>query len=65
MMNGNFPVEQLSKHDTPYYYYDMDILRETLAVLRDEPTDANWHVHYAIKACATDAVLQTIAANGF
>jgi len=64
MMVGTFPVTQLSRLNTPYYYYDMDVLRETLQVLRSESADSNWHVHYAIKACATDAILKTIAASG-
>ena len=65
MITGKFPVEQLSKYETPYYYYDMDILRETLDVLRNEAADPNWHVHYAIKACATETILRTIAEAGF
>lgn len=64
MMTGIFPVERLSRLDTPFYYYDMDVLRETLRVLRDETSDPRWHVHYAVKACATDAVMRTIAQSG-
>ncbi len=64
MMVGTFPIEQLNRFDTPYYYYDMDILRETLRILRSESAFDRWHVHYAVKACATDALIQTIAANG-
>ena len=64
MMVGTFPVEQLNRFETPYYYYDMDVLRETLRVLQSEATDPRWHVHYAIKACATGAILQTISHNG-
>ena len=64
MMTGSFPVERLSRLDTPFYYYDMDVLRETLRVLHDEASDPRWHVHYAVKACATDAVIRTIANSG-
>lgn len=64
MMTGSFPVGQLSLLETPFYYYDMDVLRDTLRVMHDESSDADWHVHYALKACATDAVLRTIAASG-
>ena len=64
MMTGIFPVERLSRLDTPFYYYDMDVLRETLRVLHDEASDPRWHVHYAVKACATDAVMRTIAQSG-
>ena len=64
MITGIFPVDRLCRLDTPFYYYDMDVLRDTLNVLRDESSDPNWHVHYAIKACATDAVIRTIAQSG-
>ena len=64
MITGHFPVQQLNAIPTPYYYYDMDILRETLRVLSAEATGPNWQVHYAVKACATDAIMRTIAAHG-
>ena len=64
MMTGSFPVEQLSRLETPFYYYDMDVLRETLKVLQAEASDARWQVHYAVKACATKAIMRTIAACG-
>lgn len=64
MITGHFPVAQLNAIPTPFYYYDMDILRETLHVLTDEVSDPQWHVHYAVKACATDAILRTIAKSG-
>lgn len=64
MMVGTFPVEALNRMETPYYYYDMDVLRSTLDVLLREMKDPRWHVHYAIKACATPALLQTISRSG-
>ena len=64
MITGHFPVAQLNAIPTPFYYYDMDILRETLHVLTHEVTEPNWHVHYAVKACATEAILRTIANSG-
>ena len=64
MITGTFPISHFSRLNTPFYYYDMDVLRETLDVLRAESSDPNWHVHYAVKACATDAVIRTIAQSG-
>jgi len=61
MITGNFPLKQLSQIETPYYFYDMEVLRQTLRVLHVESDTPNWHVHYAVKACATDAILRTIA----
>ena len=64
MIVGSFPVQALSRIETPFYYYDMSVLRTTLDTLRSEITDHRWHVHYALKACATPAILRTIAASG-
>ena len=64
MITGSFPIEQFQKLDTPFYYYDMTVLHDTLQALRTETTMPNWHVHYAIKACATKPVIQHIAEQG-
>ena len=64
MITGSFPIDKLARLETPFYYYDMDVLRETLQVLQAESAQPNRHVHYAVKACATDAILRTIAAAG-
>jgi diaminopimelate decarboxylase len=64
MIIGTFPVKQLNAIETPFYYYDMSVLRDTLRELLVEASEPNWRVHYAVKACATKPILQTIAANG-
>lgn len=62
MITGHFPVDKLEQIPTPYYYYDMDILRSTLQTLKAQiENDHNFCVHYAVKACATDEILQEIA----
>ena len=60
-MKGRF--EQLR---TPFYYYDTDLLSETLAAIRRE-TDKHegYHLHYAVKACANPKVLRQIQQAGF
>lgn len=51
---------------TPFYHYDLGLLRATLDAIRQATADApNFCVHYAVKACATSAVLREIAAAGF
>lgn len=59
-----FPIEEFKKLRTPFYYYDTDLLRQTLKEIRAN-TDPYMHVHYAVKACATPKVLAIIAAEGF
>ena len=51
---------------TPFYYYDTQLLAETLAAIKSE-TDKHegWHLHYAVKACANPKVLRQIQQAGF
>ncbi len=65
-MKGKFPIDKFERIQTPFYYYDMDLLRETL---RNIHTEVDKHegfvVHYAVKANANPAVLRTIRQAGF
>lgn len=51
---------------TPFYYYDTQLLAETLAAIKSE-TDKHegWQLHYAVKACANPKVLRQIQQAGF
>lgn len=50
---------------TPFYHYDLTLLRRTLNAICQATADVpNFHVHYAVKACATPEVLREIAAAG-
>ena len=64
-MKGHFPIERFASMRTPFYYYDMDLLRQTLQAIT---TEANKHegfcVHYAIKANANPKVLKIIREAG-
>lgn len=51
--------------ETPYYYYDLALLRRTLdEVKRCTKNNPEFHVHYAVKANFNPRILQTIAAAG-
>lgn len=61
-----FPTSKLAGHPTPFYYYDTNILKETLhCVGQCLSPHPNYHVHYAIKANANPKLLQIIAQAGF
>lgn len=64
-MKGTFPVDRFSQMRTPFYYYDMELLRATLDAIKKE---ANQHegfvVHYAIKANANPKILLAIRQAG-
>ncbi len=64
-MKGNFPIEKFRQTETPFYYYDTNILRKTLACVKEETGKyRNYHVHYAIKANANPKVLTIIRESG-
>lgn len=65
-MRENFPVSAFRSIETPFYYYDTELLQRTIDVIKTEIAKyGNYHVHYAIKANANPKVLQLIASNGF
>ncbi|MBR4388841.1 MAG: diaminopimelate decarboxylase [Prevotella sp.] len=64
-MKGKFPLDRFSAMETPFYYYDTDLLRDTLRAIN---TEAGRHegyvVHYAVKANANAKVLNVICQAG-
>lgn len=57
-----FPTQRFAELETPFYYYDMDVLGETLQTIKELiAPHPNYHVHYAIKANANPRIMQTIA----
>ncbi len=63
-MIGKFPSEQFKSLKTPFYYYDLNLLRDTLDEIKKQAPENNYHVHYAMKACVNPAVLKTIKEAG-
>lgn len=60
-----FPTQRFAELETPFYYYDMDVLGETLQTIKELiASHPNYHVHYAIKANANPRIMQTIAQAG-
>lgn len=65
MVRSTFPTDKFKSLETPFYYYDISLLKETLKVIKEEAKKRNYIVHYAIKANANKKILETIAAHGF
>lgn len=59
-----FPIEKLKNIPTPYYYYDVDVLKQTLQHLKNEADKYGYIVHYALKANANNKILNTIKQYG-
>ena len=64
-MIQKFPINKFEKIETPFYYYDCDLLRETLQTINNELKKyENFIVHYAVKANANAKVLNIIQQTG-
>ena len=64
-MFSNIDTETLANAETPFYYYDLSLLQETLTKCADAANVYNFHVHYAMKANFNQRVLEKIQAVGF
>ena len=61
----HFPIEKFNTLETPFYYYDTDLLRQTLKTINQEAGRyPQYHVHYAVKANANPRLLSIIRENG-
>ena len=64
-IKGTFPIEQFRQIETPFYYYDTALLRQTLKTIVEESGRyERFHVHYAIKANANPKILNIIGQAG-
>lgn len=65
MTKGSFPVESFRKMETPFYYYDTQLLAKTLQTIKEEAArHEGFAVHYAVKANANPKALRLIASYG-
>lgn len=58
-------INRFKDLDTPFYYYDLDLLRRTLQACKTASDKYGFHVHYAMKANFNPKVVQTIRSYGF
>ena len=64
-MKMQFPVEAFASIETPFYYYDVELLNATLdAVKREAAKYDGFHVHYAVKANYNPRLLEIVNAAG-
>ena len=64
MLKGTFPIEKFKALQTPFYYYNVELLNETLHIVKTEADKYGYHVHYAVKANANPRILSLIAEPG-
>lgn len=59
-----YNLEQLQPLQTPCYLYDLDLLDQTLANVKEASDEFGYHVHYAMKANVNTMVLNRISSFG-
>jgi diaminopimelate decarboxylase len=63
-MIDNNTIEKFRRIETPFYYYDLGILRSTLDVVRKESENSGYKIHYAVKANSNPRILKIISSYG-
>ena len=64
-MKGTFPIDKFQEIQTPFYYYDTNVLRQTLKTINEEAgKHPGFEVHYAVKANGNKTILEEIATKG-
>ncbi len=58
-------IEEIENLKTPFYYYDMRVLKEILTTAKEAANKRNYHIHYAIKANNNPKIISTIQELGF
>jgi len=64
MTKAKYPVQKFSEIQTPFYYYDLEVLRKTLEEINLQTKKSDFHVHYAMKANVNPSVLAVIKDAG-
>ena len=65
MAKGQFPINKFQQLQTPFYYYDTELLRQTLQAINAEAgKHEGFVVHYAVKANANPQLLRIIRQAG-
>jgi len=58
-------VTRFQNIETPFYYYDLNVLDQTLMACKAASEKFEFHVHYALKANFNEQVLKAIQKSGF
>ena len=64
MHHHGFAMDIVQQTPTPFYYYDLDVLRRSLETVNSLIMDYPYTVHYAVKANGNPQILNEIANHG-
>ncbi len=57
--------DRFSELETPFYYYDLGLLEQTLEAAKKAADKRGFHIHYALKANFNERILALIQSKGF
>ncbi len=60
----SFPIDKFAQIPTPFYYYDMAVLRKTLTEVKRLADHYDYCVHFAVKANANPRILDEVRNYG-
>lgn len=63
-MNNKYPINKFKSIETPFYYYNIDLLDKTIQTIQSQIEGKPYFVHYALKANTNDRLLKHIAQHG-
>ncbi len=58
-------IEKFRSLPTPFYFYNLRVLKSTLDTLKKESVSSGYKVHYAVKANHNPGILKIISSYGF
>jgi diaminopimelate decarboxylase len=64
-MSNQIHVEKLKKIQTPFYFYDIELLKKTAQAAITEAEKFGYEIHYALKANSNHKILKILSASGF
>ena len=56
-------INKFNTIKTPFYYYDLELLKKTIEVLNKEASKYKFIIHYALKANSNKRILEIIRKN--
>src|SRR5690554_7191500 len=57
-------ITAFKQYQTPFYYYDLDLLRDTLEEIKEHGLSKGYHIHFALKANNQPRILEEILNAG-
>ena len=61
----DFPIEKFKEIATPFYYYNLDLLKKTASQIKKVADKYGFVVHYALKANSNHKILNLLSSYGF